>query len=95
MELLFLFLFIFLLFFVPGMARRRGRSTVGWFIFSLLLSPILAIIILALLGDTERRKMERIEYMSRMIRDDKPNAPTYVPPVTNPTGRTINDLYKR
>ena len=54
-----------------SMAKKRGRSGSGWFIFSFLLSPILGIIIVACLGETEDKRRERIyeeEEMRRQIR---------------------------
>lgn len=35
------------------LASKRGRSSLGWFIVAGILSPILAAIILALLGEPE------------------------------------------
>lgn len=50
-------LVIWLYIFLPaGMAERRGRSQLGWVILSLLFSPVLACLLLALLGDNPHRK---------------------------------------
>lgn len=46
--------------FVGIMADKRGRSYWGWFIFSVIFTFVLAIIILLLLGDTDDRRMEKI-----------------------------------
>lgn len=47
---IFLVIWIFIL--LPaGMAERRGRSQFGWVVLSLLFSPILACLLLALLGN--------------------------------------------
>lgn len=43
-----------------NMAEKRGRSKTGWWLFSILFSPILGIIILACLGDTDKRRKEKI-----------------------------------
>lgn len=43
-----------------SMARSRGRSQFGWFIFSIFFSSIISIIILLCLGDTDKRRMEKI-----------------------------------
>ncbi len=37
------------------MARKRGRSQVGWVLVSLVGNPFLAIILLLLLGDVTRK----------------------------------------
>lgn len=42
------------------MANKRGRSGVLWFLFSLLISPILSMIFLALLGETDDKRRTRI-----------------------------------
>ena len=39
-----------------GMAERRGRSPIGWVLLSVLFSPILACLLLALLGDNPNEK---------------------------------------
>ena len=36
---------------IAYMARRRGRSGLGWFILSFLIDPIIAMIILICIGD--------------------------------------------
>ena len=47
---LFFVLWIYIL--LPaGMATKRGRSAFGWVVLSLLFSPILACLLLLLLGD--------------------------------------------
>jgi hypothetical protein len=47
---LFFILWIYIL--LPaGMATNRGRSAFGWVVLSLLFSPILACLLLLLLGD--------------------------------------------
>ena len=45
---------------VPRMANSRGRNSCGWIFFSLIISPIIVIIILAVLGETEERRINRI-----------------------------------
>lgn len=42
------------------MAGNRGRSQFGWFLFALFFSPILAMIFLALLGETDEKRLEKI-----------------------------------
>lgn len=49
--LLILWVTLWLYIFLPAdMARQRGRSAVGWVLFSLICSPILAIFLLLVLG---------------------------------------------
>lgn len=45
---------------VVKMANKRGRSAFGWFILSLITSPFLGILVLALIGETETKRKERI-----------------------------------
>lgn len=53
---------IAILFYIPAsMAEKRGRSVLGWFIFSLLFSPLLAIIFLACMGETDKKRLKRIQ----------------------------------
>ncbi|MBF0650983.1 hypothetical protein IR083_19375 [Dysgonomonas sp. GY75] len=55
-----------------SMAKKRGRSEIGWFFLSFLLSPVLGMILLAFLGETDLKREERImqeEMWRRMIRD--------------------------
>lgn len=42
------------------MAHKRGRNGVGWVLITLLTSPLLSIIILACLGETEKKRRTRI-----------------------------------
>lgn len=42
------------------MAKSRGRSYWGWFLFSFLFNPLFGILILACLGDTEKRRREKV-----------------------------------
>lgn len=42
-------------------AGSKGRSGCGWFILSLIISPLLAFIILACLGDTDEKRAENIK----------------------------------
>lgn len=45
---------------VASVAKRRGRSVVGWIIFSFFALP-LAIILLLCLGETDEKRKERLE----------------------------------
>lgn len=44
------FVLWFYLFLPAGMARKRGRSEIGWVLISLIFSPSLAIFLLLILG---------------------------------------------
>jgi len=59
------------------MAKKRGRSSFGWFWFSFLLSPVLGILVLLLLGETEENRKQKIIddqlLRERISRDNKPN----------------------
>lgn len=87
------------------MARSRGRSYWGWFWFSFFLNPLLGVIVLACLGDTEERRREkileaeevRLSLERRYSRQEHSSeeSSTQNTQVSNPTGKTINDLYKR
>lgn len=51
-----------------GMAQERGRSFGAWYLVSLALSPLLAGILVAMLGDprvAERRHRELLDAMER------------------------------
>lgn len=53
--------FIIMLLVIPiKMANRRGRSATIWFLFSLIISPFLAMLFLALLGETDQKRKRRI-----------------------------------
>lgn len=51
--LFFAFFFGFCIFLPASMARTRGRSAVLWVLVSLFLSPLLAILLLLVLGDAQ------------------------------------------
>ena len=57
-----LFIVVYLLFcIVPAyMADKRGRNIIGWFILSIIITPIYTSLILACLGVTEQRYKDRI-----------------------------------
>lgn len=59
--LLFILTILIILIVIPiKMANRRGRSAIGWFLFSLVFSPFLAMLFLFLLGETDDKRYERI-----------------------------------
>jgi hypothetical protein len=63
---------IILFLYVYEMASKNGRSTFYWVVFSLCLTPIVSIILLSCIGETEEKRRERLlkdeEYL-RMMRE--------------------------
>ena len=49
------FVLLFWVIIPVNMATKRGRSGFGWFVFTLIITPIWTIIILAILGDSKRK----------------------------------------
>ena len=48
--------FVYLFFIIPArMARKRGRSEVGWVLLGFCISPFWVYILLAILGDTKEK----------------------------------------
>ncbi|WP_199736782.1 zinc ribbon domain-containing protein [Flavobacterium sp. LB2P53] len=59
---LFVAILLIIVYTIPvKMANKRGRSGLGWFLFSFFFSPLLGMLFLALLGETDDRRRERIE----------------------------------
>ena len=56
--------------YVYEMACRNGRSTFYWIFFSLFLTPLISIILLSCIGETEEKRRERLlkdeEYLKLM-----------------------------
>jgi hypothetical protein len=64
-----LFSFFIALWVVCTMAKKRGRSVAGWVLISLfLITPFLAMLYLACLGETGKQEDRRI-YNEEMIRE--------------------------
>ncbi len=60
LALLALYLIVWIYILLPArMAEKRGRSAVGWVLLSLIFSPILACLLLWLLGDDPNRSGAR------------------------------------
>ena len=53
-------LFILFLIVVSTMAKKRGRSRIGWVLLSFIVSPLLVVLALACLGETEEYRINRI-----------------------------------
>lgn len=60
---------------VAKAARNRGRSGTLWFILSLLISPVLTVLLLLALGDTDAKRRERWMH-EEQIRNRVPNHPS-------------------
>lgn len=57
MSLLALWLYIFL---PVSMAKKRGRSALGWVLLFLIISPLWGVILLLILGNKKRRTVKNI-----------------------------------
>lgn len=61
---------IVLFYYVYEMANTRGRSAFYWIFFSLFATPVTGIILLACVGETEEKRIERLyqdeEYLRKM-----------------------------
>lgn len=94
---------------VASVAKRRGRSVVGWIIFSFFALP-LAIILLLCLGETDEKRKERLEdealiqwqVWDRQNRlKEKENEPKQqeehrtIQEIQQNPGTTINDRYRK
>lgn len=66
-----LFLSVLLSIFIGLLASSRGRSGFGWFILSLVISPIITLILILLMDDLSELKSSR--YL-----DDIPNPDTHI-----------------
>lgn len=52
---------LLLLALIPGLiASKKGRSFIGWYIFSVLLSPLIGLIVVLCLGESDEKRRERI-----------------------------------
>ncbi len=52
--------FLLICYLITTMANKQGRNVFVWLLLSLFVSPILVILCLALLGDTEERRREKV-----------------------------------
>ena len=56
---------------VPAlMAKSRGRSSIGWFIFSIIFTPILGALIVAALGNTRKKEIEKERRLIRQLKEE-------------------------
>lgn len=59
--ILALIVILWLYIFLPAeMARKRGRSTIGWILLFWIISPLWGIIVLLVLGDSKQKIREDI-----------------------------------
>ena len=59
--ILTLIVILWLYIFLPAkMARKRGRSTIGWILLFWIISPLWGIIVLLVLGDSKQKILEDI-----------------------------------
>jgi len=69
MLVLFIVTWVLMLWITVEMARQRGRTQVGWFLVALFLPlPLFPAICLFLLGDTNKRRFERLLEEQRFLR---------------------------
>jgi len=52
---------ILLSFIMIFLAKSKGRSGFAWFFISLLISPLIAVIILLVIGDSDDKKFEDLQ----------------------------------
>ena len=81
------------------MAKKRGRSVLGWFLLSFfLISPLLGVIGLAFLGETEEKRKNRImeeEELKELVSRRHSYKQSTPEKSINPAAKTIGDMYKR
>jgi len=99
---LFFIATVVLTFVTASVARKRGRSGIGWFLLACVISPYISLIVLACIGETDEKKRDRIyeeELIRKSIRQSDSysrNEETSIAKTSQPKdGKTINDLYKR
>lgn len=62
---------IILLWYVSEMASKNGRSVFYWVVFSLFITPIISIVLLFCIGETDAKRRERLlkdDELLKMIR---------------------------
>lgn len=79
-----------------GLAKKHGRSQFGWFFLSFLVSPLLGLIILACLGETEEKRKERVieDAELRQLIESNYAHQESIPERKNNLSDKINDIYK-
>lgn len=92
---------------VASMARKRGRSVVGWTVFGFFVL-VLAIILLLCLGETDEKRKERLEEEAliqwqvwerqnrlKQNEEEHDKKETVSEPQQKHSGQTLNDLYRK
>lgn len=65
------FIWIFFSFIVCIVAYSKGRSWAGWFFLSILISPLISLIVLLCVGDSEEKKEEALKKAVNVINKSK------------------------
>lgn len=58
--LIFMGGYVLLCVLVGHLASKRGRSSLGWFLIAFFFSPLIAALLVALLGETDAQRRARI-----------------------------------
>ena len=109
--LLFIVNYVILFYYVYEMANTRGRSMFYWILCSFLITPLISIILLKCIGETDEKRKQRIiqeEELKQLVRNHfAPQEPAldksrHPDKGTTPdstgfilSAKTINDVYKR
>ena len=65
------FLWVVFSFLVLAVASSKGRSGCAWFFISLIISPLIAIIILACMGDSDEKKEKEIKQFVKISEEER------------------------
>lgn len=86
--MIIVFVYVILAFVIAAMASDKGRSGVGWFLLSLCISPVLALLFLAVAGDTDRKRQEvqQRAFLAMQAKAAPPPQPTFTA-----VGRVVGD----
>ena len=109
--IIFIAIFIILFYYVYEMANIKGRSVFYWILFSFFTTPLIGIILLKCIGETEEQRRKNIiqeEELKQLIRHNYANmestsensrrthaVSTPESSGFNPSAKTINDIYRR
>ncbi len=109
MILLFVIIFIFFILlplallsiFPANMAIKRGRSYLGWFLFSMFTNPLIAMIFLYLIGDTEEIRLSKIKEKAEIFKQvfnfdiKKPDPEEKkIEDLSKYKGKSIHEMYR-
>lgn len=86
----------FLNFVVSIIAINKGRNGFLWFIFSVFITPYIALFLLLLFGETRDKRREKIfeeeEFKSEYANKNRKQE---IVKQLNPNAKTLNDLYSK